>query len=590
MLVLFIPLLAALFVDAEPVVATPFISGQWSIVQEGTSGVSAMQLAVVTETKAIIFDKVESNTLQINGHSAWTAEIDIPSRTVRPLNAITNTWCATGSFLSNGTFVHSAGNPFVDIGQNGVGPSGLQSVRLFTPCDDASCDIIESPQLRLTSKRWYASSARLEDGSVFILGGSTTGNFANNERIHNPTFEFFPPKNIHGANGLQIHNQFMVDSLNSNHFPNVHTLPDGTLFVSANQQAMIFDWKTNTERRLPNFPNGVRFSSPFSGSAVLLPLTEANNFTPEIMICGGSLVDDQLDPIFISLEEPASAQCARLVLTEAGIRAGWKVEQMPSPRIMVELILLPDGRVALVNGAGTGAAGYDHFNETIGSSDADHPALTAVVYDPNARPNQRFSSAGIPASEIPRMYHSTASLVPDGTGSNPNLNVSTVTFAQRMEFLSPPYMAQARPSFTGLPATVDFGKQFTLNVDLPSSARGATVVLMDLGFATHGVHMDQKLVQLGATLSRDKKTLRVTSPPNPRLFSPGPGFIFVVSDDGVPSTGKRVIIGTGAPPPVDEAAIANLLSQTEPISLDPGPPPPATGEGSDANINPLTQN
>ena len=35
----------------------------------------------------------------------------------------------------------------------------------------------------------------------------------------------FAPLTIHqGANGLQIHNQFMVDSLNSNHFPNVHTL------------------------------------------------------------------------------------------------------------------------------------------------------------------------------------------------------------------------------------------------------------------------------------------------------------------------------------------------------------------------------
>lgn len=35
-------------------------------------------------------------------------------------------------------------------------------------------------------------------------------------------------------------------------------LPDGTLFVAANELAMIFNWKTNTETRLPGIPNGVR--------------------------------------------------------------------------------------------------------------------------------------------------------------------------------------------------------------------------------------------------------------------------------------------------------------------------------------------
>lgn len=78
---------------------------------------------------------------------------------------------------------------------------------------------------------------------------------------------------------------------------------------------------------------------------------------------------------------------------------------------------------------------------------------------------------------------------------------------------------------------------------------------MDLGFATHGVHMDQKLVQLQSTLSRNKRTLQVIAPRDGQLFSPGPGFLFVVTDGGVPSVGHRVIIGTGASPPVDQGAI-----------------------------------
>jgi hypothetical protein len=35
-------------------------------------------------------------------------------------------------------------------------------------------------------------------------------------------------------------------------------LPDGTLFIAANNQCMIFNWRTNVETRLPGIPNGVR--------------------------------------------------------------------------------------------------------------------------------------------------------------------------------------------------------------------------------------------------------------------------------------------------------------------------------------------
>ena len=76
--------------------------------------------------------------------------------------------------------------------------------------------------------------------------------------IDNPTYEFYPPKNINGFNGTQIPSQFMVDTLNGNFFPHIFTLPDGRLFIAANRGAMLFDWKTNTETRLSDFPNGVR--------------------------------------------------------------------------------------------------------------------------------------------------------------------------------------------------------------------------------------------------------------------------------------------------------------------------------------------
>jgi len=532
-----------------------FVPGEWSLVQQGTSGVSGMQLMIVTETTALIFDKVEHNPLMTeNGEPAWTAELNLNTHVVRPLHALSNTWCATGGFLGNGTVLSTGGNPNVSIEQ-----SGLQALRFFTPCEDATCDLWENSSLVHTaSNRWYPGSVRIEDGSILIFGGAANNTLLNNAKVNNPTYEFYPPKNIHGFNGVQIPSPFLASTLNSNMFPFVMQLPDGTLFVAANQRAMIFNWQTNTETQLPDIPNGVRFTNPFAGSAVLLPLLPENHYTPEVMICGGNTLNDTADPSTFSAQSPTTDQCARLLLSAEGIAAGWEVESMPQSRIMLAMIHLPDGRVVITNGAQTGFSGT-----------ADHPALTPVVYDPAAPVGHRFNSQGIPASTIPRMYHSSATLTPNGSillaGSNPNPDVTIGTEFQteyRLEFYSPPYLSKPRPTYSGLQATVNYNSKFTLSVELPPDTNDVTVALMDLGFSTHGVQVDQRHVKLVSNLSHDKKTLTVTGPPSPRIYSPGPAFLYVVTAAGVPSFGHKTIIGTGASPPVDQGAIDNMNSNT----------------------------
>jgi hypothetical protein len=61
-------------------------------------------------------------------------------------------------------------------------------------------------------------------------------------------------------------------------------------------------------------------------------------------------------------------------------------------------------------------------------------------------------------------------------GSNPNNDVSTVKYATeyRVEWLSPAYLSQPRPTYTGLPATVDFGTTFMLQVTLLATATSVT--------------------------------------------------------------------------------------------------------------------
>ncbi|KAL0946774.1 hypothetical protein HGRIS_012948 [Hohenbuehelia grisea] len=564
---------------------------KWGLVQKGSTGVHAMQLAVVSETHALIVDKVEHNPLTLDGHPAWASLYNLNTHAVRPLRMLSNSFCAGGAFLGNGTLVNVGGNPVVEDRTAAAefgDLDGLQSVRLFDPCDgdaNESCSIYENhDRIRLASPRWYNTVLRISDGSAMIIGGAKKGGWINNATVNNPTLEYYPPKSIHGSDGLPIHLPFLVDTLNSNLFPMAFSLPDGNVFMAANRDAMIYNWRTNSERRLPRIPNGLRVTYPMTGSGLLLPLTPENNYTPEVLLCGGSTIDDTRPGYEISSQDVASAQCARMVLTDAGIAKGWQVEEMPQPRTMLDMVMLPTGQIVIVNGAGSGISGYGNVVNQVGASNADHPVLTPLVYDPSAAPGKRFSSKGMPSSDIPRLYHSVATLTPKGdvmiAGSNPNLDRSELMYGTeyRVEWLSPPYMAGQRPEIIGSrPRQLQFGRQVRLEVRTPTGLRNSTVkaALMDFGFVTHAVHANSRLVYLQAEYADG--SLIVSGPPDGNVYPPGPAWLHILVD-GIPSKGIKIIVGDGKGPAVDHKAIQNILQHTSPNQTKTSG---ASGEGEE---------
>jgi hypothetical protein len=460
----------------------------WTLEQKGTTGVNAMQLAIISATHALIMDKVEHNPLTVSsGHPAWGALFNLDTYAVTPLRVQSNSFCAGGAFLGNGTLLNVGGNPVVadrtapaDFGDTG----GTQAMRMLAPCDApdaAGCDIAEYPdRVRLASARWYATVLRLDDGSAMILGGSTRGGWMNNATTNNPTVEYYPPKNLHGSNGTPVRLQFLIDTLNSNLFPIAFLLPDGCVFIAANRDAMIYDWKKNREQRLPQLPNNVRVTYPMTGTALLLPLDPTKDYAPEVLICGGSTLNDTRPSYELSAKDPASDQCVRMLLTPAGIEAGWKVERMPGPRMMPDAVLLPTGAIVLLNGAASGISGYGNVRDQVGQSNADGAVCAPVLYDPAAPPGSRFMQ-GLPESSIPRMYHSTATLTPKGdimiAGSNPNLDRSEMVYGTeyRVEWLGPPYMTTERPVVESVPHTMGYGERLKIHVKIPSSLTGKNI-------------------------------------------------------------------------------------------------------------------
>jgi hypothetical protein len=208
---------------------------------------------------------------------------------------------------------------------------------------------------------------------------------------------------------------------------------------------------------------------------------------------------------------------------------------------------------------------------------ASDPVLTPAIYDPDAPAGQRWSNTGLLSAKYPRLYHSSALLLPDGSvmiaGSNPNVDVNkTCHFptTYQAEYFYPPYFgASTRPVPTGMPKNISYGgASFDITIP-PSSYSGSannaadnsTVVLIRPGWTTHSMNMGQRFLQLNNTYTvQDDGTIVLHTsqhPPNANLLTPGPALLFVVVN-GIPSNGTMITVGNGQMGQQPVAAVADL--------------------------------
>ncbi|KAH9979503.1 copper radical oxidase [Lactifluus volemus] len=379
----------------------------------------------------------------------------------------------------------------------------------------------ENPtELVLQSGRWYPSAVVLANGSVLVVGGENGPNGP-----PTPTLEILP--RIPGGNTLVFLNWLQRTDPN-NLYPFLHVLPSGRIFAGYYNEARLLDQGTfQTVQTLHNVPGSVNNflagrTYPMEGTSILLPQHAPYTDPITILICGGSTPGTG-----VALDNCVSIQ-------PDSANPTWVIERMPSKRVMPCIVGLPDGTYLIVNGAHQGFAGFNV---------ASDPNLSALLYDPTRPVNSRISI--LSSTTIARMYHSEATLLPDGrvliSGSDPG--TPGLPEELRIEVYIPPYLTQG---FTQPVVTVSnkdwaYGGQFQINVQLfQGQTSGMRVSLVAATSSTHGNSMGNRIIF--PAFSCQGNICTVTAPPNANVSPPGWHQLFIL-DGPTPSRGVFVRIG-----------------------------------------------
>ena len=217
----------------------------------------------------------------------------------------------------------------------------------------------------------------------------------------------------------------------------------------------------------------------------------------------------------------------------------WRaVGSMQYARRQLNATLLPDGKVLV-----TGGTASPTFSDPTGHVDA------AELWDPATETWTTLASS----TGIPRVYHSTALLLPDGrvfsTGGNGHPDV---------ELYSPPYLftgasPAVRPTIASAPSSLIYGQAFT--VGTPDAASISKVTLLKIGSVTHAFNQGQVINNLNFT--KITGGLTVQAPADGNVAPPGYYMLFILNASGVPSVANFVKINAGPNPTVSISAPNN---------------------------------
>jgi len=443
--------------------------GSWEILEE-SSEVAAVHAALLPGGDVVYYS---GNTGQ--DIPAATRIWSPSTRRVRELPTIpeTDVFCSGLTPLWDGRLLVVGGTLLYPTDTNPF----IGSKAIYTLNAETGWERLED----MVFGRWYPSAIMLPDGRVLVVSGaSDDGGITPRVELYNQLegWELLPES---------------ADRLLPL-YPRMHVLPSGEVACLGNGQDLIFfnpgtqEWREIGEAGA--IPHGD------DDLAVLLAPAQA----PRILHTGGGAVDDTgVD------RGLAAAHIIDLNDPEPAFR---EIAPMANPRWFPNSALLPDGTLFVCGG------GREH--------NAD-PVLEPEIFDPASE--TWFPDAPM---EVPRLYHSTALLLPDG-----RVWVAGTDGETRMEGFTPDYLLRGPgPSITSAPLSVAYGQGFPISLLEPVDITSACFIR--LSAVTHAFNMSQRYVTVDFTQT-DPAELALTAPDDPNVAPPGHYMLFIRDANGTPA-------------------------------------------------------
>ena len=506
---------------------TVFNIGKFEII--GSTGILAIHSALIPNTDTLLLwdRRIRDNTpyppgtIGKDGNPEVSGIYDTITRKYYITYMRTTPFCSGGSHLDDGSVFVAGG----DEGANQTGMlNGLRNIRKFGANNWYTSNVL------LREPRWYPSQVQLPDGfRTVVMGGST-------KEGGGPVYS----AEVYDARKNTISLNYTIPTLQKNgaNYPTVFVLPWTfqsnltTLFVFNCKGGSLttVDGNGNFKEKtvLPNLPIlNICSATSAGGSSVLNMLKPENNYLPTVSLFGGyQQIKSQC-----KCDIPSHDMAFTMKLDKNNINSGkiaWEVEKMPYNRNMADAVLLPNGKILIVNGVKNGIF-----------STARNPVYEAWLYNPDAIKGKRFSQ--LSSSTIPRRYHSTAILLPDASVMIAGSETAECSYACAKKwkfydyqftseiFYPPYYFSTMRPTIKSISPTLQYMNNM---IHIYYQGNVSSVVLMKPGAVTHQNNMGQRGIKLQILANDKKGHIIVRMPPKGGLVAqPGWYMLFILNGD-----------------------------------------------------------
>jgi len=440
----------------------------------------------------------------------------------QPVNtAVKQAWPGTGDIFCCHHANLDDGRVITVGGAAATHGRGISAIHVFDPAVRSWTKIGD-----MQHGRWYPTLVTLPDGRLVVFSGRTE---PGGSPFINATVELLSPP----FTGPGYAPQLLAGADRTfPTYPGLHLVPGGRIMHTGTT------WRYEDIVTAPIGTLSFRVTGPTTGtwtdegvapavaqreegmSVLLAPAQDGR-----ILLVGGANAEFDSVGQFTALASGVQPRTTEILDTRTSPPTWTRTADMAHPRINVNAVLLPDGRVLVLGG-------HDKFKFEASSV----PSNQCELYDPVLNSWTIAATMG-----APRMYHSAALLLPDGRvlvagGYDPNGpgdgNRKSFEFYEPPYFFNPDDTVSVRPTITSAtavdgPATqIAYGGQLVITT--PDAANIRKVGLMRPGSMTHHTDSEQRYVALEFFPGPGVNQLTARVPDDPSVAPPGFYMLWIV--------------------------------------------------------------